>query len=166
MNVPTARSLAQRPHNPENPLGAKQAREPVNGVRRIWGTLRACTHMTVLSTLQRLTTTAEKVEVRRKFKKRDNNEIRWWFLIRGEETDLQTLETQWENVENSTSWKLERCFQPVVTNSPNEGHVQPADVLQPSTSSADGLTPQAEPLSPPQSHEDESTTNNHFLGHQ
>ena len=62
--------------------------------------------------------------------------------------------------------QLERCFQPVVTNSPNEEHVQQADVLQPSTSSADGLTPQAKPLSPPQSHEDEFTTNNHFLGHQ
>jgi len=56
---------------------------------------------------------AEKVEVRRKFKKRGGTEVRWWFLIRGEELVLQTLDQEWMNVENSTSWKLERCYQPV-----------------------------------------------------
>ena len=56
VNVPTARSPAQQAHNSNNPLGAKHAGEPVNGVRHIWGTLRACTHMTVISTLQRMTT--------------------------------------------------------------------------------------------------------------
>ena len=31
----------------------------------------------------------------------------------GEETVLQNLEQQWVNIENSTSWKLECCYQPV-----------------------------------------------------
>ena len=35
-----------------------------------------------------------------------------WFLIRGEETVLQNLDREWVNIENSTSWKLERCYQP------------------------------------------------------
>ena len=47
VNVPTARSSAQwayNSHSSNNPLGAKQARKPLNVVRRIWGTLRACTN--------------------------------------------------------------------------------------------------------------------------
>ena len=93
--------------------GTAENRQVVDGVRRVWGTMRGCSYRTVLSTLQRLTTVAENVEVRRKFKKRGNTEVRWWFLIRGEETVLQNLEQEWVNIENSTSWKLERCYQPV-----------------------------------------------------
>ena len=43
-------------------------------------------------------------------KKRGNTEVWWWFLIRGEET---VREQEWVNIENSTSWKLECCYQPV-----------------------------------------------------
>ena len=89
------------------------ARETVEGVRRVWGTLRNCTYRTVLSTLRKLTSVGENVEVRRKFKKRDGSEIRWWFLIRGDETVLQTLQMEWEKVEYSTSWKLELCHRPI-----------------------------------------------------
>ena len=69
--------------------GASENGQVVDGVRRVWGTIQGCSYRTVLSTLQRLTTVAENVEVRRKFKKRGNTEVRWWFLIRGEETVLQ-----------------------------------------------------------------------------
>ena len=75
--------------------------------------MRGCSYRTVLSTLQRLTTVAENVEVRRKFKKRGNTGVRWWFLIRSEETVLQNLDREWVNIENSMSWKLERYYQPV-----------------------------------------------------
>ena len=85
------------------------ARETVEGVRRVWSTLRNCTYRTVLSTLRKLTSVGEKVEVRRKFKKRDGSEIHWWFLIRGEESVLQVLQMEWEKVEYSTSWKVELC---------------------------------------------------------
>ncbi len=59
-------------------------RQVVDGVRRVWGTMRSCTPRTLLSTLQRVTTVAEHVEVRRKFKVKGNTEIRWWFHIQGE----------------------------------------------------------------------------------
>jgi len=85
------------------------ARETVEGVRRVWSTLRNCTYRTVLSTLRKLTSVGENVEVRRKFKKRDGSEIRLWFLIRGDETVLQTLQM----VEYSTSWKLELYHRPI-----------------------------------------------------
>ena len=100
--------------------GATENRQVVDGVRRVWGTMRGCSYRTVLSTLQRLTSVAENVEVRRKFKKRGNTEVRWWFLIRGEETVLQNLDMEWVNIENSTSWKLERCYQPVSTSATHD----------------------------------------------
>ena len=72
--------------------------------------MRGCSYKTVLSTLQQLTTVAENAEEHMKFKKRGNTEVRWWFLIRGEEPVLQNLDQEWVNI---ASWKLERCYQPV-----------------------------------------------------
>ena len=63
--------------------GAAENRQVVDGVRRVWGTMRGCSYRTVLSALQWLTTVAENVEVRRKFKKRGNTEVRWWFIYKG-----------------------------------------------------------------------------------
>ena len=102
----------------------QETREVVNGVRRVWGTMRGCSCRTVLSTLQKLSTVAVNLEVRRKYKKRGNSEVRWWFLIRGEEPTLQTLEQEWENVENSTSWRLEQCYRLVCPTAQNS---QPDD---------------------------------------
>ena len=88
--------------------------------------MRGCSYRTVLSTLQRLTTVAENVEVCRKFKKRDNTEIWWWFRMRVEESVLQNLDQEWVNIKNSTSWKLECCYQPVSASATHdlvgEGH--------------------------------------------
>ena len=100
--------------------GTPENRQVVDGVRRVWGTMRGCSYQTVFSTLQQLTTVAENVEVRRKLKKRGNTELQWWFLIRGKETLLQNLEQEWVNIENSTSWKLERCYQPVSTSATHD----------------------------------------------
>ena len=41
-----------------------------------------------------MTSVAENDEVCRKFKKRSNTEVRWWFLIRGDETVLQNLDQE------------------------------------------------------------------------
>ena len=123
------------------------ARETVEGVRRVWGTLRNCTYRTVLATLRKLTSVAENVEVRRKFKKRDGSEIRWWFLIRGDESVLQTLQMEWENVENSTTWKLELCHRP---SSPTPEQLpQPNGVIN--SQEADGeKTPDVSPFLSPE----------------
>ena len=107
LNTNTSRDAKQ-----EN---AKQdAREVVDGVRRVWGTImKGSSCRTVLSTLQKLTTVAENL------KKRGNSEVRWWFLIRGTEPSFQTLEQEWESVENSTSWRLEQCYRPVCPTAQN-----------------------------------------------
>ena len=70
------------------------------------------TELYSLRTLQRLTSVAENVKVRRKLKKRGNTEVRWWFLITGEETVLQNLDLESVNIENSSSWKLARTLLP------------------------------------------------------
>ena len=90
----------------------KHPSEEVPGVRRVWGTMRDCSSRAVLAVLQRLTTLAEKVEVRRKFKKKGDNRVQWWFLIRADESVLRLLEQEWEPVQTQTSWKLERCHKP------------------------------------------------------
>ena len=68
----------------------------------------------------------ESIEVCHKFKKKDNNRVQWWFLLRAEEAILQLLEQEWGAVETQTSWKLERCHKPAaeptatgVINTPN-----------------------------------------------
>ena len=98
----------------------EQPSEKVAGVRRIWGTMRGCSSKTVLTALQRLSTVADKVEVHRKFKKKRNNSVQWWFLIRGQELVLQQLEQQWEKIQTQTSWKLEHCHRPVSVPSNEE----------------------------------------------
>jgi len=89
----------------------------VDGVIRVWGTLRGCSSKTVLMLLQRLSTVAENVEVCHKYKKNKNNTVQWWFLIRGEETVLQVLQQERERIQLQTSWKLERCHRPVQSDS-------------------------------------------------
>ena len=93
--------------------------EEVSGIRCIWGTIymRSCTSRAVLATLQRLSKISEKFQVCRKFKKRDNGALQWWFLIRGDEADLLVLDQEWEAVQIQTSWKLERCHKPVTQES-------------------------------------------------
>lgn len=96
--------------------GKNPRREEVDGVRRIWGTVRGCTTHTILMVLQKFSTVAEKVKVCRKFKKGRNNTIKWWFLIRGEEGVLQVLQQEWERIQTQTSWRLEHCYRPAQRN--------------------------------------------------
>lgn len=97
---------------PQRTVGDKPSEE-IAGVRRIWGTMRGCSSRTVLTALQRLSTVANEVEVRRKFKKGSNNSMQWWFLVRGQEPVLQQLEQQWGRIQTQISWKLEHCHRPV-----------------------------------------------------
>ena len=95
---------------------AKEKREPVCGIRRVWGTLKGCSCGNILSALQKFSSVYVNVEVRRKFKPKGVNGAntqRWWFLIRGEEPDLLTLDGEWGSVQAQTTWKLERCYKPL-----------------------------------------------------
>ena len=114
---PKTKSIRATSTGPSTATNKSPACEEVSGVRRIWGTMRSCTSRAVLTTLQRMSKLSEKFQVRRKFKKRDNGALQWWFLIRGDEPDLLVLDQEWEAVQMQTSWKLERCHKPVTQES-------------------------------------------------
>ena len=114
---PKTKSIRATSTGPSTATNKLPACEEVSGVRRIWGTMRSCTSRAVLTTLQRMSKLSEKFQVRRKFKKRDNGALQWWFLIRGDEADLLVLDQEWEAVQMQTSWKLERCHKPVTQES-------------------------------------------------
>lgn len=84
---------------------------PVLGKRRVWGTLKACSHTTVKHALDQLVPALKgKLEVKRKYKKLRDNRIRWWHVISGAEKDLEDLQKSWEVVHIQTRWKLESCL--------------------------------------------------------
>ena len=84
-------------------------KERVVGARKIWGTLRTTTSNAVSSTLSKLTSKGNQVQVKRKFKsiQNTNKTVRWWFVIRGSEDMLQEIESEWDHVSAQTNWKLE-----------------------------------------------------------
>ena len=56
-------------------------------------------------------TTKENVQIKREFKRLNNNKIRWWHIVSGDQPgDLEKLEGEWESVKIQTGWKLEKCF--------------------------------------------------------
>ena len=96
-----------------SPIHLQQTREKVlvKGKRRVWGTLKAASAVTVKNTICQLTGSAlDKVQVKRKYKKLKGNKIRWWHILSGSESDLEALDKKWEGVKVQTSWKLESCY--------------------------------------------------------
>ena len=75
--------------------------------------MKSCTSRTVLTTLHKLSSISEKVQIRRKFKKGGEGVLQWWFLIRGEEADLLLHNQKWEAIHMQTTWKLEHCYKPI-----------------------------------------------------
>ena len=83
---------------------------PVAGARKIWGTMKETPATAVTAALTKLTSvTNDQVKVKRKYKSvnRNNNRMRWWFVLRGDEDTLVKLESEWEQVRLQTNWKLE-----------------------------------------------------------
>ena len=79
---------------------------------RIWSTFKASSSTAVKHAIHQLTTIAsDKLQVKRKFKtSHNNNVIRWWHVISGEEAVLVQLEQEWEKVKLQTNWKIEPCL--------------------------------------------------------
>jgi len=65
------------------------------GVRRIWGTMRACSVPTVTKSITHLTNLGGKLKVKRKYKTNDAGKTtRWWFVVHAQEGLLKQLEEQ------------------------------------------------------------------------
>lgn len=101
-----------QPNSGRSPGQPQREKVSIPGVRKVWGTMKACTTQTVSTTIAQLCpSVAGKLQLRRKFKTNDNGRVtRWWFLIRGEEEVLIELKQIWERVSIQTSWRLEECF--------------------------------------------------------
>ena len=99
-----ARSRKQRPtHN----------RMQVKGARRIWGTIKATTPVAVKATIKQFSTVGASLVVKRKYKTASEDPqrvIRWWFVLRGEEESLETLQGEWPRIATQTAWKLEPLY--------------------------------------------------------
>ena len=93
-------------HSADIPAPTSRERVLVEGVRRVWGTLKATSTTAVASTLQKLTTVGNQITVRKKTRSDTN---RWWFLLKGTEPLLCKLEGEWDKVSLQTNWKLEPC---------------------------------------------------------
>ena len=84
---------------------------PINGVRRVWGTLKTTTTGAVKNALSLVPEIpANTIVVKRKYKVREKNVTRWWFNLRASEETLQQLESHWQRVQIQTAWKLEPVF--------------------------------------------------------
>ena len=54
---------------------------------------------------------ADSLTVKRKYKtNRDGSLKRWWYVVRGERSDVEQLEQEWENIATHTGWKLQTVF--------------------------------------------------------
>ena len=85
----------------------------VDGARRVWGTMRVCTEVTVKSVIERCCG-IKTVRVRRKTSTRGGQH--WWFVLHADEAVLSSLEENWKSVELQTSWKLQLCHKNVPVN--------------------------------------------------
>ena len=111
---PTARS-ARRPRSADEDQRSRnnQGRVMVPGVRRVWGTFKHTPAGAVAATLKKLTTTGDRLTIKRVFRRGTaEGRDRWWFHLLGEEELLKQLEGEWESVSLQTCWKLEPCSKP------------------------------------------------------
>ena len=74
--------------------------------------MKNCTTAAVLGAISKLTPSISNLRVKRKYKSLSNNKIAWWFIIHGQETELGTLEAQWERVQLQTGWSLQPYYMP------------------------------------------------------
>ena len=97
-------------HSPAAPKHVLKERISVIGARKIWGTLRSTTVTAVTRALETVTDLPiDQLSVKRKYKNMINSKksVRWWFVIRGDESNLQKLEECWQLVSLQTNWKIE-----------------------------------------------------------
>ena len=110
----------------------------VSGARRLWGTFKTTSINAVRSALTKLTTVGNKVSIRRKYKKHDSGRVCWWFVLKGEEPDLATMEREWQQVSLQLSWKIEPCYKPL---SCSDGTTAANEIATTSTSISTGTPP-------------------------
>ena len=82
----------------------------VPGARRIWGTLKSTTTRAVENVITTLTkVSGSELKIKRKYKTATGSSarvVRWWFVVRAEESVLEQVQKEWNQVAMQTDWKL------------------------------------------------------------
>ena len=105
---------ARTPRSPREP--ATTGKVIVQGARRVWGTMKSCTSAAISGAISKLTTVSANLRVKRKFRTLHDNKSAWWFVIHGQESELSSLQLQWEKVQMQTGWSLQPCYMPKAKN--------------------------------------------------
>ena len=91
-------------------VNKQRPRVPVEGARKVWGTLRSATCHTVANAIQTvMNIPTSDLKIKRKFKTspKDKKIKIWWFVVRGDETTLDKLDKSWQQLKLQTNWTLE-----------------------------------------------------------
>ena len=73
----------------------------------------------VVRSLKQHTSVGNKVAIQRKSRIIAGNRQHWWYLVRSDESILEKLDSEWEQVRSATDsarWKLELCQRPKRSN--------------------------------------------------
>ena len=100
--------------NPQKRTPADRVR--VQGVRRVWGTMKVTTPTSLKHAISKFCSVAD-LQVKRKTIGDNAGRVkRWWFVIRPPEDAMIALDNVWEQIKLQTGWKLELCFKPFSSN--------------------------------------------------
>ena len=85
----------------------------VENAKKIWGTLRSTTVAAVDNVIKRTVSEslASSLHIKRKYRVSSNGSIKkWWYVLRGDKSDVELLEKEWGKVSLHTGWRLESVF--------------------------------------------------------
>jgi hypothetical protein len=133
----TAAAPFEIPPKAPRPRRDSSLKVKVDGARRIWGTVPTCTAAAVAATISKLISHNLQLRVRRKTKPISGNKVLWWFVVHGAESDLVTLEQNWDQVQTQTLWLLQNCYMSPQTTQP-EDHPTPVATIELSQHTAPG----------------------------
>ena len=129
---PETRSEPSNAPKRQRRQGPGPRRVAVPGARRIWGTLKSTTTRAVEKVITTLTkVSSSELRIRRKYKTATDNAarvVRWWFVIRADNSVLEQLEKEWNPVAIQTDWKLTPLLQHATPN-PGETSTDPSQVV-------------------------------------
>ena len=122
----------------------------VPGARRIWGTLKSTTTRAVENVITTLTkVSGSELKIKRKYKTATGSSarvVRWWFVVRAEESVLEQVQKEWNQVAMQTDWKLTPLLQHAKPITEAQLHVeQPTPSLGDVTKSGPGNSEKSAP---------------------
>lgn len=136
---------------PQIPVG--KGRKPSIPVENAWGTMRATTPTIVLNAIKRVATSLNSLTVKRKYHTHDGVTKRWWFVVHGNKTNIELLESEWGKIETQTGWKLQPLLSFADTTATVSNNTSNSPIVlnngAVATESSDTTATCANPQSPP-----------------